>query len=503
MSDLPRDTDLSVQGRRILIPTILIFCGLSVWMAWVSEGFLEADGVTHYLVRHFALERPVYWVDIWSRPFCVFLYSVASFWGLFSTRLMSLVVALGVLGITILITRAQKLTSTDWAGFFLLIQPLFFAHSFSELTELPFAGLSGLVFLAYQHRKFGWMALLSAVSPMARPEGFGVILLTTIALILHRKPHWILVLPLGLIVWSWAGWQLFGGPKEYPWYRWLIENWPYSSESTYGQGSFFRLTVLLPAVIGPFAFPMIWLGAIRCLKVPDVLRSFLNDHGARCRLLIPLIPIGVLGVHSFLWMMGKMASNGEPRYLLIVAPFWAILATMGWEKFSQHLRIRHPIRWAVIGALVPVTANLFYPVIPLGMTVDHQLARQVRHWLDSQTDHTRTGLRIASASPYVFLELNLDRLDQSKVVDSSQQTVIHAPQNVLFIWDSIFSGKNADQGLVVTQDMLESHGWVLMNRVDEPKSGRYALIYRSPIYDLPAVSKTDTFSEPPPRDRRH
>ena len=36
------------------------------------------------------------------------------------------------------------------------------------------------------------------------------------------------------------------------------------------------------------------------------------------------VPLGILAVHSYLHWRGKMASNGELRYMLIVAPFWSI-----------------------------------------------------------------------------------------------------------------------------------------------------------------------------------
>ena len=41
------------------------------------------------------------------------------------------------------------------------------------------------------------------------------------------------------------------------------------------------------------------------------------------------IPLGVLLVHSLLYRLGKMASYGEPRYLLVVPPFWAALSAGG------------------------------------------------------------------------------------------------------------------------------------------------------------------------------
>ena len=62
-----------------------------------------------------------------------------------------------------------------------LAQPLLFLHSFSELTELPFAALIGLSFLAYQRRQFLLMAVLVAISPLSRPEGFGFLLLAAAA----------------------------------------------------------------------------------------------------------------------------------------------------------------------------------------------------------------------------------------------------------------------------------------------------------------------------------
>ncbi len=53
---------------------------------------------------------------------------------------------------------------------FTLGQPLLFLHSFSELTELPFALVVGLAFLSYQRRRWWWMAALAAIAA-AGPAG--------------------------------------------------------------------------------------------------------------------------------------------------------------------------------------------------------------------------------------------------------------------------------------------------------------------------------------------
>ena len=56
-------------------------------------------------------------------------------------------------------------------------QPLVFLHSFSELTELPFAALLALAFWAYQRRRFALLAVLISLSPLTRPEGRGAVLI--------------------------------------------------------------------------------------------------------------------------------------------------------------------------------------------------------------------------------------------------------------------------------------------------------------------------------------
>jgi len=45
--------------------------------------------------------------------------------------------------------------------------------------------------------------------------------------------------------------------------------------------------------------------------------------------LIAVIPFLILFAHSVIYALGLMASNGELRYMLIVAPFWALLAARG------------------------------------------------------------------------------------------------------------------------------------------------------------------------------
>src|SRR5439155_10463711 len=188
-------------------------------------------------------------IDIWGRPLCTGWYAIpAALGGRVGVRLMSLAIAIGLAFVTRRIAKLQGYRWPALAFVFVLAQPLVFLHSFSELTELPFALLLALAFWAYRRREWFVMALLAGLLPTARPEGFGFICIAGAALLLHRRWWWLLILPLPLLIWSYAGWRLFGRPEYFDpitqhlppslrWLTWLRHEWPYAQKSAYASGS--------------------------------------------------------------------------------------------------------------------------------------------------------------------------------------------------------------------------------------------------------------------------
>ena len=268
------DDDLPCGGKQTALPAVLgviVFSLVSIWGAVSSEGFLEADAVTHYLYARFAFDEPHYFVNVWGRPLITGLYAApAYFFGRIGVRLTSLIVALLLSWVTYSIAKGQKQRLPALATIFLLAQPMVFLHSFSELTELPFALILALAFLAYQRRQFMWMALLVGISPLGRPEGFGFIGLAGLALVLHKQWRWIPYLFVFLLCWTYAGWRIFGAPRydsSLPYYLhgllWLKHEWPYAGESLYDRGNIFKYLALLPAVVSPFLFPAMIVGVWR------------------------------------------------------------------------------------------------------------------------------------------------------------------------------------------------------------------------------------------------
>lgn len=448
---------------------IAIFTIASITSGLISEGFLEADGCTHYLYARFAFEYPVYLVDTWGRPFKTLWYApAATLFGLHGVRVWSCVTALIVAWISYAIAKRTGLSRPQLAAIFLLGQPLFFMHSFSELTELPFAMLLAGAFLAYQSKRWRICAALAALMPLARPEGFGFILIFLILLITQKRLRETLILPIPFIIWNLAGWWLFG--KNGNPLTWVFDHWPYSGDSVYQSGPFWHFALsLFVKVLGPPICLLMIAGVV--VGIGNVIRrdtstssrirlqSFL-DHATQTRTLLIAFPLMILVGHSLLYSLGKMASSGEPRYMLIVAPFWAVLAAMGFEWIWRALR-KVPqmdnvsMIVASIVAIAPtVIWQISYPTIPLKLDTDWIDSRTLANWFQSTDAHPH----LLAAHPGIFFHLDQPTIAEN-VIEWRLTNINSAPAGTLLIWDKTYGISNASSEKSVALDEINIHQW--------------------------------------------
>jgi hypothetical protein len=246
---------------------------------------------------------------------------------------------------------------------------------------------------------------------------------------------------------NWWQWQ-------YPWLVWLKANWPYAQESLYQPGPIWHFVVLLPVVVSPLIFPATILGTVFCLTDRTIAT---DDHRRRCERLIALIPLAILFGHSVLYFLGKMASNGELRYMLVVAPFWGLLAARGWGTIFQWLQWRHALRWAAVASLLPILANLFYPVVPLRSQPDWIEAAEIAKWY--HTDRPAGYLFLATAHPGIFYYLDMSSTDRSRIREWKKSVIDTVPPGTLLIWDPIYGVYNSDTQRSIKVDELLNDGW--------------------------------------------
>jgi hypothetical protein len=437
---------------------IAAFAVCSLTAAIKSEGFLETDGLTHFLFARHVFEQPQYLVDVWGRPLVTMLFALPARLGLIGVRITSLAVALGCGWIALKLAEGQGNRWPMLALVFTLGQPLLFLHSFSELTELPFALVLGGALLAYQRKQFGLMTALVAISPLARPEGFGFLILCLTGLVIHRRWWWIILLPMPLVAWSIAG-HLLAGPADQPWWKWIIQHWPYESNSVYGAGAIYKFVAVLPMLVGPFAIPATCIGAIReFFGAPKIF----SDHKARVGFLIATLPLGVLIVHSLLYWYGKMSSNGELRYLLIVAPMWGVLSAVGWEWVFSQFNWKQPIAWAALAAVVPGSVNYAWRVLPMDQSTEMFQASQIVDWYESAAAKQIRAQypKVLTSHPGVSYYLDAIALRLPVTVYWSPGAIDDPPNGTILLWDPVYCTQNASADLVVQLDRVMQHGWI-------------------------------------------
>ena len=254
------------RGFKAAIVAIMIFAALSLYCGIQSEGFISADACTHYLAARYAFEYPLNFVDVWNRPLVTVLFALpAQLHGRTAVRIVCMLVAIGCGIISFRLARGQGVRWPILAMIFTLGQPLLFLHSFGEMTELPFAFVLGGAFLAWQGNRYWLAAALVSWTPLARPEGFGFVLIAALALVLYRKWRQLLLLPIPIVLWDLAGWMI--SHHAHPWWRWLPDSWPYSRQKRYGRGYLLTFIAILPAVVSPLVLPAMIVGIWRSLSV--------------------------------------------------------------------------------------------------------------------------------------------------------------------------------------------------------------------------------------------
>jgi hypothetical protein len=521
----PLGGETARPGRRTyhnglaLILGIAIFASLSFWCAVKSKGFLEADAMTHYMFARHSFREWSYLVNVWGRPLCTGAYAIPAYLGgVVGARAMSLAMAV-VMGLVVYrVAKNQKFRMPAIAAILLFAQPLFFAHSFSELTEIPFSLVAILAFWAYQTRRWLAMTIFVSLSITGRPEGLGLMFFAAIALLAHGRWKYLFLMPVPCLVWSFLGAVSWGDVRWWPysnaWWTWLPRNWPYAAKSAYGSGQWYYFIGILPVILSPLMFPFLFTGIWRCLvdwRLGARLRRFgfervgrcftagiddppLDEHRRWCALAMTAIPVSVLVVHTFLWTFGLMASSGEPRYLVSVAPFWALVVGRGWEWAWERFRLPAPFLIAGLFATTPIFANRYYQVVPLRLYNNDLMGRAVAEWYRKTPGLERDYPRVMATNPAVYYFLDLSQSDPQRGESWQQKNVIaHRPGTIL-IWDPVFGTSNASRDMIMAKEEIERAGWLWIGNV--VFGDAWCNVYLSPQNASAAATRDDEYQTP-------
>ena len=122
----------------------------------------------------------------------------------------------------------------------------------------------------------------------------------------------------------------FAVPANLNWLMWLRHEWPYAQKSAYAPGSLFHFVALLPALVGPVAFPFV-------LILHTVGMGFLVGSNIALDLRVlgvaPRIPLSLFEKLFLIMRISFFINAGSGLLLLIAYPTKALTNSLPatWE----------------------------------------------------------------------------------------------------------------------------------------------------------------------------
>ena len=416
---------------------LLVYALLGIITVFYFDGTGDAgDSVLHYLYAKHVLQHPENLLNHWAKPFFTLLAFPFSQMGFTGIKLMNLIIVFFTLSITYKSTVLLGLRRAWVSLAVLILSPMYYALTFSGLTEPLFALVSvGSLYLVLRNN-YLWAALLLSFLPFIRSEGLIIIGVFGFYFLLKKNWKFIPFLLTGHVVYS------IGGYFYYHDLLWVFTKIPYAAlESVYGKGRLLHFVDQLLHVVGVPVYVLFWTGFMAC--VVQFVRKKLS-------LEISILVVGSFTAffvaHSLFWHFGIFNSLGLKRVLIGVLPFLAIIVLVGINSIQELLASRkkfvfNTILTIVMGLMIifPFTKN------HAALQVDRDLKLKpeqlcMQRIADYLKESGRDKRKMVYSIAYLSEILNIDHFDQESRMDLKKWVLESLEVGDIIIWDDWFAG---------------------------------------------------------------
>ena len=339
---LHQTADACTLSRQLHIH-ILLFIPIVLWI-WIWPYTGDGDSVLHYLCARTVWSDPTAVLGSWARPLHKLLIIIPALGGIIPTRLFQAFLTLVMAWQTVSLARQLGLRNSLLAAPLVVAQPYIFALAGDTMTEIPMALATLIGVRLWLSGRLAWSCLVVSMLPLLRPEGFFMIALWGILLLLPRTPGAgtelssrcpgfaamvrtrflpACLLSVGLLGWMLACWLITRDPL----YFIHIWSWPMRSYDSYKPGPIYHYVLLWPVYCG------------LVLTVPFIAGILPSICRPRMRL-IWIIWLLVIVLHSLLYWLHKFASVGLLRILACTAPMTALICLEGFNAIGRWLADR-------------------------------------------------------------------------------------------------------------------------------------------------------------------
>ena len=412
-----------------------VYIVLQVFLILISEsayGYGGADNIAHYQISRYSFKYPHLLLDLWGKPVYTALSAPFAQFGYDMAKVFNLLTAVFTLFFSARIARQlfSDLFSSVVIVVLIAFSPVFFLLATSCLTEMLFSFVVTYAVYLFIRKNYLLAAIVISFLPMVRSEGFVIMPVFAVALILTRSYRSVPFLLTGVVFYSIIGYFVFDD------ILWLVNRQPYSmGASLYGSGPLLHFVRHSPAIFGIPLLILIILGLI--IWVWSIFPKFsLRNDNTVLFLLIAGSWLVYFAAHSYVWWKGTGGSLGLTRVIGGVIPLAAIAGMKSYEFFATRLKAKRLV-YGVFTILAVLQVILLFIRHDLYLKADpaEQLIKQSAEYIRTH----EAGNKVYYFNPLLIHYLGLDPYDTSQCnwwVADRQQPSNTLDWNDLLVWDA-------------------------------------------------------------------
>jgi len=392
------------------------------------------DSILHFLYAKYAPIHPQLFFNHWAKPVYVLLVCPFAQFGFTGVKIFNAIVTIISVFFTFKIAQELNLKNAIIGAVILIFSPLYFALTFSGLTEPLFALFISIgIYAILKHKNIAACLIISFL-PFIRSEGLIIIGVFAFYFLLKKKWKFLPLLLFGNVVYSIAGFFVYHD------FLWVFTKIPYAKlSSTYGDGRFFHFVDQLIYIVGVPIYLLFWLGIIGIIW-----KSIKRKTNLELQVLVFLSFLAFFVAHSLFWYLGIFNSMGLKRVLIGVMPLISIISLVGFNFISEDIFKKRKIPKLIIQFLL-ISYILIFPFTKnpaainwekdFKLSKDQQTAIQIADYI---TQNIGTDHRFVFAHPYLSEVLKIDHFDNKKRLELNQDFMYYIKSGDIVIWENWF-----------------------------------------------------------------
>ncbi|MCG3126522.1 MAG: hypothetical protein CHACPFDD_01358 [Phycisphaerae bacterium] len=323
--------------------------GLSIRMAWASDGVYHDDDLTHLQMARWAWQYPEYLLNDWGRPGFTLLYALPAQPGWLAARAFSGLLTALTAWLVYGVARGMGIRAACAAPALFWVAPMTFSLSYTTLTETALAFYLSAAMYLHLHGRPRWAAVLASLFCVTRQEALILLPIWALATWTRnstRRGRWTIPVTWWLLLWAPVAHNLlnllFVGSAP------LANLLDAKPTAFYGHGTMLTMLERWLAAASPGLIALAAAGA------PLTFRRRGGALWIGCGL-------AYLLTHVLIYRFGLFSSGGYARFLVPLAPILAVAAADALSAFLEPIRARWARARTGVGEAVARVADEFTP----------------------------------------------------------------------------------------------------------------------------------------------